>query len=1292
MYFFQRALVLSKRSGTAHKCIFLIVILACLSVDTGNAVAQDNIEICINGLPDELLDERGSLDLEFDGESVFDNFPNPGFFARDLFIGDVGDFNSDHVLNVLRTELLCRTISRPPGRYEVTTRASCILDSDIREIFSDCAIAYIYVNDVLVSAGLPFENSTRTFTVRIGGLQNTDPYFDLNDQHVTDQAYIQNRPIDDVVLPEAYSGSSPSIYSLTPALPPGLHFDPVTRILSGTPSEPFDQQTYRYTVSDTDGSSEDQDLVGTATSTLTFRITVALAPVVSVRSGTSGYSGANDIIEGDVAIFALSADPAPEENLIVEVFIEQEGDFVNSDELGVKTVTIPPSGTANFDIATIDDGEDEPDGAVIMNLNSGNGYATSSESSATITVRDNDDRAGVEVSATSLSVTEQGASGSYTVELLSAPDGTATVTATSDNPDVMVSPSTLTFTADNWDQPVTVTVTAGSDPDAADETATIRHAVSGYDAAADPVVVSVTDDDRAGVEVSATSLSVTEQGASGSYTVELLSAPDGTATVTATSDNPDVMVSPSTLTFTADNWDQPVTVTVTAGSDPDAADETAMIRHAVSGYDAAADPVVVSVTDDDRAGVEVSATSLSVTEQGASGSYTVELLSAPDGTATVTATSDNPDVMVSPSTLTFTADNWDQPVTVTVTAGSDPDAADETATIRHAVSGYDAAADPVVVSVTDDDQAGVEVSATSLSVTEQGASGSYTVELLSAPDGTATVTATSDNPDVMVSPSTLTFTADNWDQPVTVTVTAGSDPDAADETAMIRHTVSGYGNVTAADPVSVTVMVGPAPVEVRAVAETLQAVTAGSLSNVTTNIGTRFSAARSGGTVLTLAGQPVFAGRSGQALAAMERSAKAPVGTLAADEASWGRTMSAEQLLQTSTFELSLNAAEDGSGGLGLAHWTLWGRGDILVFDSDPNTGPRYDGDLKAGYLGVDAWINGRWLVGVAASRTQVDAEYRLDDGDGALDVTLTSVHPYVRFAPDGRRELWAILGAGTGEVENAREGASERESTDVEMYMAAAGVRQALEPLASGVAIALLGDAGFGRLNGDAGSGLQTLDNLSVDTWRARAGAEVSYTMAREGGTSITPFAEIAGRVDGGGEDDTKAGVEVSAGVAYADPASGFGLEARGRTLVLYSGGDYREYGASLTASLSPGAGGEGLSLALSPRLGIDPGRTDVLWREDPFRALNTDHSEPALSLDAEIGYGISVASGRGLATPFGELRVGNGASRRARAGIRFGMPGPANRVNLEFAGARQEDRINVPEHRVELIGRVRF
>lgn len=482
-------------------------------------------------------------------------------------------------------------------------------------------------------------------------------------------------------------------------------------------------------------------------------------------------------------------------------------------------------------------------------------------------------------------------------------------------------------------------------------------------------------------------------------------------------------------------------------------------------------------------------------------------------------------------------------------------------------------------------------------------------------------------------------------------------------------------------------------IELRAVEETLQAVTAGSLSNVTTNIGARFSAARGGGAALTLAGEPVVAGTARDALAAFEQNPKSSVRTPVAGDTSWSRGVDADDLLHTSAFELSLNAAEDGSVGLGLSHWTLWGRGDFLVFDNDPSAGAGYDGDLRAGYLGLDAWVNGQWLVGVAASRTQVDADYRLDGGGGRLDVTLTGVHPYVRYAPDERRELWAVLGAGTGEVTNARSGAARHEHADVEMFMAAAGARQALEPLADGVAVALLGDAGFGRLDGDSGTGLQTLGNLAVDTWRARAGAELSYPMMRANGTSITPFAEFTGRIDGGGEDDTRAGVEVSAGAAYADPASGFGLEARGRTLVLYSGGDYQEYGASLTASLSPGAGGEGLSLALSPRLGFDPGTTDVLWREHPFRALDGDRREHgALSLDAEIGYGVSVPSVRGLITPFGTFRTWNGDDTRARAGVRFGMPGSAHGVHLELAGARHEAGAATPEHRLEVIGGMRF
>ena len=44
------------------------------------------------------------------------------------------------------------------------------------------------------------------------------------------------------------------------------------------------------------------------------------------------------------------------------------------------------------------------------------------------------------------------------------------------------------------------------------------------------------------------------------------------------------------------------------------------------------------------------------------------------------------------------------------------------------------------------------------------------------------------------------------------------------------------------------------------------------------------------------------------------------------------------------------------------------------------------------------------------------------------MDVTLTSLIPYVRFAPDAESELWAIVGAGQGAIENSRPGtASDR-------------------------------------------------------------------------------------------------------------------------------------------------------------------------------------------------------------------------------------------------------------------------
>ena len=75
------------------------------------------------------------------------------------------------------------------------------------------------------------------------------------------------------------------------------------------------------------------------------------------------------------------------------------------------------------------------------------------------------------------------------------------------------------------------------------------------------------------------------------------------------------------------------------------------------------------------------------------------------------------------------------------------------------------------------------------------------------PTGNVTVTITDPTgvTDVTADPSTLTFTDQNWGTAQTVTVTAAQDDNGDDETATITHTVSGYGTVSTADDVTVTV-------------------------------------------------------------------------------------------------------------------------------------------------------------------------------------------------------------------------------------------------------------------------------------------------------------------------------------------------------------------------------------------------------------------------------------------------------------------------------------------------------
>ena len=235
-----------------------------------------------------------------------------------------------------------------------------------------------------------------------------------------------------------------------------------------------------------------------------------------------------------------------------------------------------------------------------------------------------------------------------------------------------------------------------------------------------------------------------------------------------------------------------------------------------------------------------------------------------------------------------------------------------------------------------------------------------------------------------------------------------------------------------------------------AVKENVRAVAAGSRENVTSNIGARFSSVDSGVT-LTLAGQRLSLDEAASTLAAFDDGRRAWSDTApGGEETDHGLGLGFDELLRTSAFEISLGAAE-GESLLG-GQWAVWGPGDVLFFDDDSDRRGRCDGDLKAGYLGVDAWLDDCWPAGVAASRIVVDSGY-LPGGAGTggqLEVTLTGVHSYLRYAPEARPEFRAIVGAGVGEIGDTRRGAGQ-ETNDLRMLMSAAGARMGvLTPFAA--------------------------------------------------------------------------------------------------------------------------------------------------------------------------------------------------------------------------------------------------
>ena len=490
-----------------------------------------------------------------------------------------------------------------------------------------------------------------------------------------------------------------------------------------------------------------------------------LSPVFEVTPTLSlTVGGSASVTEGTDATFTVTADHAPSAAITVNYTVSQEGDFVSA---GTRTLNFSGT-TTTISVTTLDDKLIEPDGSVTVTLNTGQSYVVGSSDTATVTVTDDDTPAeSATFTPSSVSVSENSGTASYTVVLDSRPTADVTVALSVSGPVKIDGPGgniafkdsdSLTFTTTNWDTAQTVRVQGQDDvlDNPGDERAAmITHDFSssgdsGYNALANEVVsVAVSDEDAAPskitlrvdadvsttgvvessvaegggpktVRVTATITSSTRFGIDQSVTVIVGVDGDG-----ATEGIDYEMVADQVLVIDAGAGSGSTTFTLTPVDDDDVEpSEELLVIGALSGVNftgAMFQAATIDITDDDTAGLVLSHTTRTVSENSGEASYTVKLATRPSADVTVALSVSGPVLLDGPDnaadftggeSLTFTRTNWDTAQTVRL-QGVDDDlrnaGGSRSAMVTHDVSSssdtvYNALMDKMVsVTVTDDD-------------------------------------------------------------------------------------------------------------------------------------------------------------------------------------------------------------------------------------------------------------------------------------------------------------------------------------------------------------------------------------------------------------------------------------------------------------------------------------------------------------------------------------------------------------------------------------------------------------
>ena len=312
------------------------------------------------------------------------------------------------------------------------------------------------------------------------------------------------------------------------------------------------------------------------------------------------------------------------------------------------------------------------------------------------------------------------------------------------------------------------------------------------------VEVRIVDNDMVGIDIPS-AVSVLE-GSSITVDLVLQSIPSDAVTLTLSGyAGTDLIVTPLSLRFPPDTWNQAQQVTLNASEDTDFSPDEVLLTISATGgdYTGVTNQIQVTIIDNDAPGIN--APEFVTIEEGTTENISVSLATEPLDNVTVRLRETMDYLLLSPVTLTFSQSNWEIPQMVALTANEDDDLTDDRTDILISATGggYDGTTGKISVTITDNDVP--DIIAVSEVMMEEGGEYVYKVQLSAQPWDYVTIDLSGhDGTQLNLDRSVLNFNFDTWNVVQTVKLTALEDADFDDEKIELLLTASGggYDNIT----------------------------------------------------------------------------------------------------------------------------------------------------------------------------------------------------------------------------------------------------------------------------------------------------------------------------------------------------------------------------------------------------------------------------------------------------------------------------------------------------------------